>query len=93
MKIELIYFRGCPHTEQARANIRQALESIGVDSAVEEWDRDDPDAPAYVRGYSSPTILVDGRDVTGEGTLAGGASCRAGGAPSVDQIRAAIAAT
>lgn len=93
MKVELIYFRGCPHAEQARTNLHRALESVGLDSTVEEWDRDDPDAPAYARAYASPTVLVDGRDVTGDVPLGGGASCRANGAPSVDQIREAIAAT
>lgn len=93
MKIELIYFQGCPHAEQARTNLRTALEGIGVDSTIEEWDRDDPHAPAYARDHASPTILVNGRDVTGETSPVGGASCRASGAPSVDQIREAIAAT
>lgn len=92
MKIELIYFQGCPHVDEARTNVRAALESAGIDAPVEEWDRDDAGAPGYARDYPSPTVLVNGRDVTGEGPATGGASCRAGGAPSVERIREALTA-
>lgn len=91
MKIELIYFRGCPHAEQARANLRAALEGERLETSFAEWDRDDANAPAYARKYASPTVLVDGEDVTGAGSDASAASCRADGAPSVERIRQALA--
>lgn len=96
MTIELITFDGCPHAAEARANALQAIESAGVQIQLREWDRDSAAAPTYVKRYPSPTVLVDGRDVTG---LAGpsdaqpaGACCAAGGAPSVDIILAALRA-
>lgn len=91
MRIELIYFAGCPNADRARENVRAALEAADLGAPVEEWERDDPSAPAYVRSYSSPTVLVDGRDVTGVGATGNAASCRADGAPPVALIRQAIA--
>lgn len=88
-RVELIYFEGCPHVAEARANLKAALESQGAQVAVREWSQDDTAAPAYVRSHASPTVLVDGRDVAGE-TTGAGRSCRASGAPSVDAIRRAL---
>lgn len=92
MRIELIYFDGCPHAEAARANVRAAVAAAGVDATLEEWDRDDPSAPAYVAGYPSPTVLVDGHDVCGDEATTEAASCRAAGAPAVERIVRAMAA-
>ncbi|HKJ93361.1 MAG TPA: glutathione S-transferase N-terminal domain-containing protein [Longimicrobiales bacterium] len=93
MRIELIYFEGCPNVERARANLRTALDAAGLDAPVEEWDRDAPEAPAYARGYPSPTVLVDGRDVSGDAGESDSASCRVLGAPGVDDILAALSAS
>lgn len=90
MRIELIYFEGCPNVERARANLRAALSAAGVRADVEEWERDGAGAPPYVRRYPSPTILVDGRDVSGDAGGSGEASCRAAGAPSVESILAGL---
>jgi copper chaperone CopZ len=90
MKIQLLYFPGCPNVDAARAALREALLGDGTqteDAEVEEIDVSSPAAPSWARAWGSPTILVDDVDVAGG--LAGGAtSCRlyAGGAPSVAQI-------
>ena len=88
--IELIYFDGCPNLEAARANLQQALEEANVPPKWREWEQSDADAPAYVQRHGSPTILVNGRDVTGAEVVVAAASCRADGAPSVEAIRAAL---
>jgi hypothetical protein len=90
MKIELIYFDGCPNADRARANVRRALDIAGVRAESIEWEQGNPAAPPYVRDYGSPTVLVNGRDVTGAGGRVAGSSCRAEGAPSVESIRAAL---
>lgn len=94
MKIQLLSFPGCPNAEPARAALSDALALDGVSDAIEEIDVSRPDAPAWVKGWGSPTILIDGLDVVGEARSAAGACCRLyrGGAPSVAQIRAGIAA-
>lgn len=92
MKIQLIYFEGCPHVEAARAVVREAIALDAVDVVVEEIDVEASAAPAWARGWGSPTILIDGQDVAGQ-SPSGASCCRlyAGGAPSVDAVRAGIA--
>lgn len=99
-KIEIIYDSDCPNAERARAVLREALGSLGLPANWTEWNRADAAAPAYVRRYGSPTILVDGRDVEGVEPEEDLASCRlypqADGAlsrvPSVAAITALISA-
>ena len=89
--VELIFDATCPHVEAARAQLREALGRAGRPAAWTEWDRAASDAPAHAQRYASPTVLVDGRDVSGGGTLvAGGSGCRVGGAPSAQVILAAL---
>lgn len=94
MKIELIYFNGCPNVDPARKNLKEAFEATGIKSNWDEWEHGNPEAPDYVLEYGSPTILIDGKDVARgpEGDLSPN-SCRlyeGGGAPSVKMIKAAI---
>lgn len=88
MKLQLLYFPGCPHVDTARAALREALAAEKLELAVEEVDVEAPEAPASVRGWGSPTILVDGEDVMGQ-VPANATCCRlyAGGAPDVTTIR------
>jgi hypothetical protein len=61
---------------------------------------EDPGAPERIRGYGSPTVLVDGRDVAGAAPFEGTTSCRLygstgdepRGAPPVEAIVAALRA-
>jgi hypothetical protein len=88
--IDLVYFDGCPNAEVARQNIRSALEAAGVPPHWDEWDLASEDTPERYRRHGSPTVLVDGRDVTGDGTRAVAMACRSVGAPSVSTIAEAI---
>ena len=87
MKVQLIFFTGCPHVELARDLLRRA----GV--PFEDVDTSSPSSPADLRNWGSPTILVDGRDVAG-GLPGGGSACRIyeGGAaiPTETQLRRAL---
>src|SRR5688500_4780754 len=93
MKIQLLYFEGCPNLEPARDALRDALAAERLDLQVEEIDVEAPGAPEWARGWGSPTILIDGTDLTGA-TRSTGASCRLykGGTPAVEEIRARIVA-
>lgn len=85
-KVELVYFEGCPNAERARHNIRAALEGAGETPRWDEWDLTSESTPARYRRYGSPTVLVDGEDVTGDGPAAVATACRADGPPSVSSI-------
>ena len=92
--VELLYFPGCPHVVAAREQLRRAFTAAGLAASWTEHDVT-ADAPAHVRGYGSPTILVDGCDVAGAGPVEG-ASCRVyagsevSGAPPLEAIVAAL---
>lgn len=85
--IDLVYFDGCPNAERARENLRAALEGSGRVAEWSEWDLMAASTPDEYRQHGSPTILVDGKDVTGAGAEAVAMACRADGAPSVAAIR------
>jgi hypothetical protein len=76
MKVELIYERSCPNTAAARAQLSKALLAARLPPRWTEWEVGQPGAPGYVRGYGSPTILVNGRDVAESPPAQGGDCCR-----------------
>lgn len=95
MKIELVYFEGCPNAEAARNNLRKACSQMGSSADWKEWDQKDDDIPQHLKAFGSPSILVEGREVAGAaGDGSQAQSCRIyeGGqnAPDVETIRAAI---
>ncbi len=91
MRIQLLYFQGCPNVEPARVALREAMNAEKIDEDVEEIDVESPTTPEPLRGWGSPTILIDGQDVTGAERTTGSA-CRlyANGAPPVEEIRARL---
>ncbi len=63
--VVLLFDDDCPNVDLAREQLRLAFEQIGVAPHWREHLLDSPDLPEHARGYGSPTILVDGKDVTG----------------------------
>lgn len=92
--VDFIYDDDCPNAEAARANLRTALVEVGLPASWSEHRIGDPAVPERARGYGSPTILVDGRDVAGVEPSAE-QCCRvyagAGGVPPVNLIVRALA--
>lgn len=88
MDIKFLAFSGCPLADPARENLKLALSETGIDS-FEEVDILSNDSPEDLRGWGSPTILVDGVDVTGV-PKGNSVSCRVypfeGGVPDVQSI-------
>lgn len=76
MDVELLWWAGCPSTERALVDVRQALAELGLGGVLvrmTEIATDDEAATADFAG--SPTILVDGTDVV-PADDAVGLSCR-----------------
>ncbi len=97
MKVELVYEPSCPNIGEARAELSRAFAQLKRRARWKEWNVLDPRAPARVRGLGSPTILVDGLDVSEPGEAPAGASCRiyrdgtaTRPAPSAQAIAAAL---
>ena len=63
--IELIYDSDCPNVSQTRAQLLRAFGVAKQPAHWVEWDRSDSASPPHVKGFGSPTILVDGHDVAG----------------------------
>ena len=63
MKIELVYFHGCPNREPAERELRSALKQVALPTDFAIWESSDPHAPDYARRYGSPTVLLDGKDL------------------------------
>ncbi len=63
LHVELVYDLGCPNVDRARESLAHALQETGVPAVWTEWRTDDPACPERLRGYGSPTVLVNGADV------------------------------
>ncbi len=74
VRVQYLAFDGCPLAEGARLALETALAACGV-SDYDEIDILDPDTPEELRGWGSPSILVNGADVTGN-AKGEGAGCR-----------------
>lgn len=90
-QIELVYFEGCPNALKARENIRAAVaKAFARPIEWAEWDLMADATPENFKRYGSPTVLVDGQDVTGDGPGNVAMACRADGAPSIEAIAAKL---
>lgn len=96
MRIELLYFEGCPHWRTADERLSALDARLGVEvsrrvvASTEEAEA--------LRFAGSPTILVDGRDPFPAGEMPLGLSCRLyptsdgpAGAPTVAQLESVLA--
>ena len=99
MTVELLYDEKCPNVAEARANLRRALIEVGLPPSWTERMPVAPEAPYPLRGFGSPTVLVDGRDVA-HAEPADAACCRVyevagrwSGAPPGELIGRALRAT
>src|SRR5215216_1836200 len=62
--VELLWWEGCPSTEDALAMLREEMAALGLDPELVDVREVSSDADAQrERFVGSPTIRVDGRDV------------------------------
>ena len=77
-RIEILHVPGCPLVSRVRDTVQRVLARLGVPAQVTE----------LVGDYPSPTLLVDGRDVTGA-PAAQCAACRLD-LPTEEQVLVAL---
>ena len=78
VRIQLLHVPDCPNLGELRRRVHQSVAQLGVSAVIEE-----------VEGpYPSPTLLVNGDDVTGR-PLGSDPACRLD-TPTTEQIIAAI---
>ncbi len=63
MKVEILYFDGCPTYEAATKTLRAVLAEEGLEAEVQLVAVNSDDEAGRLRFPGSPTIRVDGEDV------------------------------
>ena len=63
MKIEILYFDGCPSYRTTGETLRQVLAEEGLEATVEPVAVNSDEETRRLRFPGSPTIRVDGRDL------------------------------
>lgn len=77
MKLELLYWDGCPSHPKALSELREAMAEAGLDPQTIAVRRIDSEAEAQAERFvGSPTIRIDGRDVSPAPGESFGLSCR-----------------
>ncbi len=99
MKIQLLYFDGCPSWRRAEENLKTAMDEAGITDPIDHVRVETPEKAKELSFPGSPTIRIDGEDIEVR-TDAGKAfslACRiyreggeAVGWPSVRMIRASL---
>ena len=99
MKIEILYFEGCPNHMPAVDRVQEVLREEGTSATVLEVNVYDASVAQRIGFLGSPTIRVNGLDVEPEARAAGdfGMMCRTyvvngrtEGVPSREMLRQAI---
>jgi hypothetical protein len=70
MKIEVLYFRGCPNHAPAVNQVRLALRSAQLEEAIQEIEVKDASMAEQLAFLGSPSIRIDGLDIEREARTA-----------------------
>jgi len=101
VKIEVLYFDGCPSYESLLPLLRELLDSADVDAQIELHRVETAEAAERQHFLGSPTLRIDGRDVdpAADGRDDYGLKCRlyrtvetTSGVPPKEWISAALEA-
>ncbi len=63
MKVELLYFDGCPNHEPALRNLKEVMQEIGIPDEIEIIQVVDNDDATAKRFLGSPSIRINGQDL------------------------------
>jgi hypothetical protein len=63
MRVEVLYFDGCPSHEALMPRLRELMDDAHVDAPVELKQVDSIEEAQSERFLGSPTLRIDGRDV------------------------------
>lgn len=97
MKIELLYFDGCPSWQTALENLKVALQQEDISEPITMLEIKDDEQAAQEKFLGSPSIRINGRDLWFENRENYSLSCRVYGTPAgvkgyptVDMLRSRI---
>src|SRR3712207_4983010 len=63
MRVELLWWQGCPSTPEALDDLRRALDEEGAEAEVQLIEVESDEQARAERFPGSPTIRIDGEDV------------------------------
>lgn len=63
MRIDILYFDGCPNHLPAVEMVRDVVQALGIDATIREVEVRDTEDAARLRFFGSPTVQVNGQDV------------------------------
>ncbi|MCL6471696.1 MAG: DUF2703 domain-containing protein [Firmicutes bacterium] len=63
MKIELLYFSGCPTFKNAEEVLAEVMKELGIDEPIEKIDVQSQEEAVERKFLGSPTIRINGLDV------------------------------
>lgn len=63
MKVELLYFDGCPSYRKLLPTVKAALDREGLAGSLELRKVETPEAAERERFLGSPTVRIDGEDI------------------------------
>ena len=96
VKVEVLYFEGCPNHRPTVDRVREIIERSGLDEEVFEVEVLDLEKAQQLKFLGSPSVRVNGVDIEPEARTRTdyGFACRTypggGGTPSVQMIEEAI---
>lgn len=94
MRIEVLYFEGCPNYLPTVDRLETILRQEGLPAEVAAVAVKDESAARALKFFGSPTIRVNGLDIEADSrdVKETGFACRrySGGLPSEEMIRAAL---
>ncbi len=67
MKIEFLYFEGCPHYESALQLLEKMMGEKGISAPVQKTDVVSDSMAQEVRFAGSPSIRINNQDIEAEG--------------------------
>ena len=70
MRVELLYFDGCPSYRNAEEDLRRVHAEEGVEAEVELVEVNSDEEARRLRFAGSPTLRIDGRDLRRRDSLA-----------------------
>ena len=74
-KIEFLYFDGCPSHEQALRNLKDTLQSLGLETEPRSIRVESPEAAKKLGFLGSPSIKINGVDLE-QSVLPASYTCR-----------------
>ena len=93
MKIQLLYFDGCPHWRVLEERLRQALDLLDISETIDHCQVESQSGAERLRFAGSPSILLNGTDPFGSPISTIGLTCRVyltpdgpSGSPTLDQL-------